>query len=487
MPEKKNIYTQTIHPLISMAVPFLFIVAATVLTVELTILKSPLTILQYAIILGSGFSRVILKRIFYQERIDKLNIIREFILMTAAVYALFSVLKTGSFAKRFYPDINNIYPALLTILQWGLTFRLHQLFHNREMLLDVIEGKEGFALIKELRNSAELAKDAYTDSLRFKPVFILLSCLLFGLLIITTISPFRISWWAVSWTGLFILAVVLSTMAINLFTQEYANLGEGFNFSRTTQKQRFNFALLFATICIILALSFANYKALFKLPEIKLPVMPTVRQEANFLFPTYPPLEKFLDKALYANAPSLDLGRIFKIIAPVLLTILIIFIIVILVLPFFSRDFFRWLRRKRIIRFLTEKAKAFLNFLKNIGSALKALFKKRNLLYSTKNSKQLTQHRRPERISPGKQREINRVVRLFIKLLHWGKKRGIPYYSSQTACEYIAQLVVRYPLEQEALAMVVIIFEEAVFSSHILSKKTITRYKETIMQIMKMR
>ena len=86
-----------------------------------------------------------------------------------------------------------------------------------------------------------------------------------------------------------------------------------------------------------------------------------------------------------------------------------------------------------------------------------------------------------------KRLETNRVIRLFLKLLRWGRKQGVRYYYSQTAVEYIGVLTGKYPALKDSLCYAVLIFEEAVFSRHLIGNKVIGKYKQAIKTIVKTR
>ncbi|MBN2440936.1 MAG: DUF4129 domain-containing protein [Spirochaetales bacterium] len=91
--------------------------------------------------------------------------------------------------------------------------------------------------------------------------------------------------------------------------------------------------------------------------------------------------------------------------------------------------------------------------------------------------------------NPGfrKRLETNKVIRLFLKLLKWGRMRGIRYYYSLTAVEYIGELAAEYPALKDLLYYAVSIFEEAVFSRHLIDAQVIRKYKQAIKTIVKTR
>lgn len=483
-----NVYKQVIHPVISIASPFFFLVAADQLIQVLAgSIELPNSFFYYAVILGCGLLKVILNRIFNRERIDRWNIIREFIFTFALVYLLFSVVKPGTFRQRFYPDFRNLYPFILVFIQWITTLRLHQLFYSRELFLDAIKQTEGAELLQLIRNTAELANEAYRDIKRFSTIFIVQGIILTGFLATTVLLGKTISWTVIACIGLFILAAFLSTMAINLFKQEYANLGEGFNINRQTQKMRFYVSVFFVIACLILAVFAANSRSLLEIPKIRWTLLPTAQPQYTMPQSTIQPHIIAREYLEAVQSPFPDLGWLFSWIGMVLGSFFAILILVVLFMPFFSPALFKWLKSRRIIGFLITKLSAFFHYLAGLVYDIIRFFK--NLFIRRDKSDKIIEIYRErvwdnnKAIQFKKRREANKILKLFMKIIRWGSRQGIQYYYNQTVQEFITDLSDKFPGLKEPLVYTAAIFEESCFSLHLIGSRTLHQYRTAVRQI----
>ena len=130
--------------------------------------------------------------------------------------------------------------------------------------------------------------------------------------------------------------------------------------------------------------------------------------------------------------------------------------------PFFKRVFSKALRN------LDLKA-LFRNFFKNIKKMLKNLFhlKFSRPLPSTENarrfSKDMTEFLKKSHKSKEKKAELDRLTKIFMKLIDWGTAKGIEYTKNLTAAEYTRLLNNEDALEAGLL------FEKALYDKECLS------------------
>lgn len=85
------------------------------------------------------------------------------------------------------------------------------------------------------------------------------------------------------------------------------------------------------------------------------------------------------------------------------------------------------------------------------------------------------------------ERETNRVIRLFRRLMRWAADRNLAYRRGQTAFEYVASIAVRFPAEQERLRLVLETFERALFSGRSVGREELRRYGESIREVTRLR
>jgi hypothetical protein len=76
--------------------------------------------------------------------------------------------------------------------------------------------------------------------------------------------------------------------------------------------------------------------------------------------------------------------------------------------------------------------------------------------------------------------QMSRVQRAFLALTRWGERLGVPYLFFLTPLEYSRRLTEAVPAGRGQLAYVVEVFEEVMFSTHLVAAGTIARYVRTI-------
>jgi hypothetical protein len=75
---------------------------------------------------------------------------------------------------------------------------------------------------------------------------------------------------------------------------------------------------------------------------------------------------------------------------------------------------------------------------------------------------------------------MGRVQRAFAALLRWGERLGVSYALFYTPLEYAERLIDIVPAGAQELCFVVELFEEVMFSKHLVASGRIARYFRTI-------
>ena len=84
-----------------------------------------------------------------------------------------------------------------------------------------------------------------------------------------------------------------------------------------------------------------------------------------------------------------------------------------------------------------------------------------------------------------KRSETNRIIRGFLKLIRWGRKQGVNYIQGMTPFEYVSLLSQRHPGTHDDLVKSVEIFEEALFSIHLIGDDIVENYLSAIRRVIK--
>ena len=87
------------------------------------------------------------------------------------------------------------------------------------------------------------------------------------------------------------------------------------------------------------------------------------------------------------------------------------------------------------------------------------------------------------RLSLRKRVQMSRVQRSFAALLQWGEAQGIPYRFFYTPQEYAGLLTAVIPAGREQLAIIVEVFEEAIFSTHLILSARMSGYFQAIRSV----
>ena len=161
-----------------------------------------------------------------------------------------------------------------------------------------------------------------------------------------------------------------------------------------------------------------------------------------------------------------------------------------LVYPLLSRDFVDRLKQIRPFAVLGSR----LRFLVGIAVrfALRILHGLRRLLFSGRRTTLRVEDEVEEDLDPGHRRiktnrlsvrkrvQMNRVQRAFLALTRWGERLGVPYAHFLTPAEYSRQLCTAVPERAGQLDYVVDVFEEVMYSAHLVASSKIARYIHTI-------
>ena len=81
--------------------------------------------------------------------------------------------------------------------------------------------------------------------------------------------------------------------------------------------------------------------------------------------------------------------------------------------------------------------------------------------------------------------EMGRVLRMFLKLIRYGRRRGVEYRSSLAPLEFAELVAAAIPRQQASLAEAMTIFEEALYSPRRLSRQKTGRYFVLVKDIVK--
>ncbi len=493
----------TLHPLLSLFIPFFFLLSLS--EIISTIFGTAFSIppIFYLSLLVVGLEEVIVGNILYKEKIAGWERIREvvYILVCAAVVLL--LLQRGSLRQRLeaLQGILNIYMGVCILLQWLLTAKVHTSLRNREILLTALREKRGENLKHALRESSELAVIALSNLKQVKRIIIFFQVITFALLLGLFAFGVRTGALLVVTVLCHALVGVVFTFILNNAIQDQFLFGEGIFVDSIFQRRRFVYAALIIITVMLLVVSLARQTSILPLsifqpfldwlaglfaPKGRTALrLPRTGSRSNRM-----DLSKLLSQLPRKPSMIVEILRILiAVLGRIILLGLGILFLFFLFSPLLSNYFKAMLRRLHPLKVLWRRMRA-------LGSYVAGLFKDlfawirspgRDKVKFRKKTKAGNRWRRLKIRKPGllKRLEIGRILKAFMQLIRWGKRRGIEYKPYIAPLEYANIVSEKFPARRGFLEESMEIMEEALFSPSVLPRQKVKRYLNLIKMIIK--
>lgn len=486
MASKNPIYQSFVNPCIAVLLPFSFIMTTLFIIRDITGGYYQINLFQSLLIFLSALFRVIMDKIFLKERAGVLSLIREFILLMPLYYLVYSLLQKGITGNLFFPQVHNITPFILTVFQWCLTTFLLRNFRLAELFMNLTDSKTGKELEDTIKRGASLSLKAYGTLKQNRSFLFKLIIYLFIPFFIALLAETRIGFDTVIWALLSLAAVLTAHMLISMQMEEHTHMGYGAKILDGVRERRFLYTLLFLITCSLFSLSISQNTALLELPKIQFAPIPMATSEPEQWKPGNSQWEN-------QEGEKIDLFQI----KPSVLQENRIYIIIllagllggVLLFPLFSPEFRKYLSPKKLIRYLKEK-------IRRIGTVLKALQKQAADFFKRKGQRKSRTLPTDNPPSPfpaktfqgeQKKKQRRKMVRLFYKLVRWGKKQGHPFTPGHTLQEYAVILGNGRPACKPELQRIIEILEISLFSTIIIDTPTEKEYRESIKKIIRRR
>jgi len=198
---------------------------------------------------------------------------------------------------------------------------------------------------------------------------------------------------------------------------------------------------------------------------------------------------KFVDNTILFKIFIYAIAVIFFITAAFMILLIIVFIFK----PFFKKYILKnikfYKRIKIFFDFIKAIAGSIIDFLKNFFKFIRGTSAINNNYDEAGKKIKITDFRNLQKISKKKKKEITGIIRSFILLIRWGEKKGVKYYKSLAPKEYINSLNIYLSrtdnIIEKNLNEIADIFEEALFSDHIIGNEVIRNYKILIRKTIK--
>lgn len=500
-----RLYRSVLHPAASIGFPFLF--TATMLSLLSLAVPWVETVPPYfpLPLLAVSISAVVLGNIYLKENIGSSARIREIVLVLLAVYLYTALFSTGPFLSRFTFRAGYLTPLAAAAVQWLMTIEIQTKLRSREEFARAMAGLSGEALQQALREYQPLAASSRDELRGFRRLMLvceILLCLFVFALWAFGIQPGSGTMVLFGFHTLLFFSLFFITAG---FIEEHEYAGDGFSIRLADQRRRFTLLAVMLGASVLISALVSSYRSVMPL-SVVLTVLDRVMNSLLTIFRILMFLVGLIIQALFpqSEAPAaqpiedpmpiasepavlpqllLLLFMVLKLVAIIAAAGLLLYLFF---RPFLKREFREYLKRIHPLKALMKAVSGLFRWLfesiRSAGRRPPALLAAETGL--TDGTSAFAAGMDPAH-SAEKRRETNRIIRGFLRLIRWGRRQGIRYQHGRTPMEYTEAVAERFPHLGADLTSIVTVFEEALFSSHLVGQAAVEAYMETIRRVTK--
>ncbi|MBN2509340.1 MAG: DUF4129 domain-containing protein [Spirochaetales bacterium] len=494
MSDVRSLYRLYIHPLLSITVPYLFIVTLVLVFKDAFLYDGPPPYVLFVFLLLVGIEETAIGNALVQERASSVARLRELILIVIGCLIVVSFMSGGRDSALWGGRVF-IY-VLLSVLQWSLSFTLQNNFRRREVFLGIIRRKEGEPLKEALRNAGAFTREINVNLSFNRSICTMFIAGDFFLLFMVHLMRMSLHWYTVVAAALSVCLCIAGIASVNMFMNDLFIYSAGINIRPYFQQRRIVASLVWLVFIAAAAALVSSEVSLLpgdiftRFFDWLTGLFPKPRRIDPRLLPppsmNGPDLQRQFQELNNLGGAGSDLAWLFMLIERIILVSLLLALAFFLIAPLLrgeGRSFFRTYNPVRVFVHVFGRMAA---FLKHLLTQILLGFKRPAEMVDKKK----TRTDKYGFVIPGnragviKRFERSRVIRLYIKLTVWGRRKGLPWRSDGPQ-EYTLRLSKAFPGLAEELDVVSSIFEEVVFSSHSVGEKNIGRYRDAVRHILK--
>jgi len=489
-----------VHPLLSIFLPLLFLLSADQLLRPLFPGISWFPRHLAPLLLAAGLEEAVMGNLLFKERAAFLARARELVVLLAVAFgALFILLGLRS-GRGFHLSPLLIYPLTITLLQWLLSHGIHSGLRERELLLSALAGKSGAVLRHSLRGSSYQAGLTVRVLRNIRAGIVVFQIQVVALLVAAAVLKRQPPLGGALIVSLNALGGLLGMGVLRSFEEQQLLLGSGLALPRALETRRVLFSISILAVAAVVINLAARNASLLPLSAL----IALIRRLASlFRFPARPGFADTLQNALIERQRLYQAMRlsqqapaatpfallIVEIMRRLFRTLAVTGLFLFLVFPLLSQDFLDRLRELRPLTALWRWLRI------PLGLAVRLWLRLLRWLRRLRRSRRrgvLTVEEEDAAAAPKASRtnirglsvrkrvQMSRVQRAFLALIRWGEQLGVPYLFFLTPLEYSRRLVAVLPAGSGQLAYVVEVFEEVMFSTHVVAAGRIACYVRTI-------
>jgi len=394
------------------------------------------------------------------------------------------------------------YAGVLLFFQWIIAHYIFNRFKAYMEFKNFVKNYTGSSLVSEMRTYSVLVRDSYRSINYLRKTVHIIQFAVFAAVSALLLAGIQLSVFSLivcvvcMVTGL-VLSIILST-----YIDEYRFYIDGVTIHETLKQKRLAYVLIILLASLLLVLPILRDSSLFPpayivsalnwfmslFPDFKFEIrvpehLRVQNQTRTYQAPEY--------TGEYQETPFLPgLYLFLKILGIVIVVLLVLAVLYFLLKPLFKRGIKNLLKGTHPLKLIINKIKHLIYLFKKIAKeVVRALIS----LFSSEKEQQ--DHTLPDsslysllkakKTSLKKRRQKTRVVKAFVILIKWGSRQKITFHPTLGPKEYIYLVIEHMPQKKNRLVFIADIFEEAVFSTHIIKPLTIKKYIHEIKEIIR--
>ena len=504
MPSNKTVfrYRSTLHPLISTSIALAFAIVLRSLISDVSGFPGAGPLFYILVVLAS-LTEIVVGNLVLEERAGVLARLREGVIVIGVAYLATGVLFIGDGEPIWTPRILNLMNGAFAGITWLVTLYVHASFRKREDFLATVAGKSGEDLRHALRGGHDFNTETIGDLKRARTIAIVLYIVPILVFVVAWLLDRQVRLGTMAFFVVYGVTFFFVTAAINVFVDDFNFYGDGIPVPSNRIRRRLESAAVVIAGATILALIVSSNRALLPLSAIG-----RFFEWLRSLIPEMEPMEAPPPRT--PVSPSLDRPGMLDELhgldeerapAPWLLLVLLILrrlfylglivgAVIFLIIPFFSTSFRERLRRFKPYDTVLKVLSAFARYVRMVVRLTMFRLKHRR----RRGARVRVDEADPNaiaglgrrRVSREKRKELDEISERFYRLMAWSRENGTPYLRHETPEEYGDKLGASFPAHREKTDRIIVLFETAVFSNHLIGNegmKEFTRLIDSVTQI----
>ena len=345
-----------------------------------------------------------------------------------------------------------------SIVHYILEANYNLLFVYHDYFLQQNGERNGKELVEYLFHNSFTAQDFAQTRRKNQNYLVALGLIMAGFLIMTCILATGVNALLVIFVLIFYFCLFVSCWILGIFNRESYYAFLGFKDASKGSRHIFKYCLLIMAAAAVFGFAFSSNKSLLDLSRLpkgeqKIEVPTAAPQAPAEYMPLDfgtggPGLEFFVPEKTSNIGWIIEL--IFKVIKNLCICLAAIGILAFLIRPFFSDDWKKYWRERKFVIFLKKIGRELKDMLRSLFSK-DAAGKSYSRVDNSNFKDGIEDFLKRSRKSKEKRQELDRLTKVFMKLIDWGVDRKINYTKNLAPAEYTSKVADFYRAADRAV------------------------------------